>query len=90
MRASQTLDRVAITADEDSLIADAGLLLPATLASRLGLAELFDERITAGAHPGDKCLTVISSALAGGDCGSPEIVEGFPMPLLGRARSSRR
>lgn len=68
MRASQTLDRLAIAADEDTLIADAGLLLPATLASRLGLAELFDERITAGAHPGEKCLTVISSALAGGDC----------------------
>jgi hypothetical protein len=68
VRASQTLDRLAITADEDTLVADAGLLLPATLASRLGLAELFDERITAGAHPGQKCLTVIASALAGGDC----------------------
>ena len=68
MRASQTLDRLAIAADEDTLITDAGLLLPATLASRLGPAELFDERITAGAHPGQKCLTVIASALAGGDC----------------------
>jgi hypothetical protein len=68
VRASQTLDRLAITADEDSLIADSGLLLPATLAARLGLAELFDERITAGAHPAQKCLTVIASALAGGDC----------------------
>jgi Transposase DDE domain group 1 len=62
------LDRLAIAADEDTLITDAGLLLPATLASRLGLAELFDERITAGAHPADKCLTVIASALTGGDC----------------------
>lgn len=68
MRASQTLDRLAIAADEDTLIADAGLLLPATLASRLGLPELLDQRITAGAHPAQKCLTVIASALAGGDC----------------------
>jgi hypothetical protein len=68
VRASQTEDRLAIAADEDTLIADAGLLLPATLASRLGLAELFDERITAGAHPAQKCLTVIASALAGGNC----------------------
>jgi Transposase DDE domain group 1 len=68
VRASQTLDRLAIAADEDTLVADAGLLLPATLAARLGLAELLDQRITAGAHPGEKCLTVIASALAGGDC----------------------
>lgn len=68
MRASQTLDRLAIAADDDTMVTDAGLLLPATLAARLGLAELFDERITAGAHPGEKCLTVIASALTGGDC----------------------
>jgi hypothetical protein len=68
VRASQTPDRLAIAADEDTLIADAGLLLPATLAARLGLPELLDQRITAGAHPGEKCLTVIASALAGGDC----------------------
>jgi hypothetical protein len=68
VRASQTVDRLAIAADEDTLIADAGLLLPATLAARLGLPQLLDERITAGAHPAEKCLTVIASALAGGDC----------------------
>ena len=68
MQASQRLDRLSITADEDTLIADAGLLLPATLAARLGVAQLFDQRISIGAHPGEKCLTVIASALAGGDC----------------------
>lgn len=68
MRASHGLDRVAVSADEVSLVADAGLLLPATLGRRLGLAGLFDERVTAGAHASDKCLTVIHSALAGGDC----------------------
>lgn len=68
MRASQRLDRLAITADEDTLIADAGLLLPATLGQRLGLAELLDRRLTGGPHPAQKCLTVIHSALTGGDC----------------------
>lgn len=68
MRASQRLDRLAITADEDTLIADAGLLLPATLGQRLGLAELLDRRLSGGPHPGEKCLTVIHSALTGGDC----------------------
>lgn len=68
MRASQTMDRLAITADEDSLVADAGLLLPATLAQRLGLSQLLDSGITAGAHPAEKSLTVIASALTGGDC----------------------
>jgi hypothetical protein len=68
VRASQRLDRLAITADEDTLIADAGLLLPAVLGQRLGLPELLDARVSAGAHPAEKCLTVIHSALAGGDC----------------------
>ena len=50
------------------VVADAGLLLPATLGQRLGLPRLLDERVTAGPHAADKCLTVIHSALAGGDC----------------------
>jgi hypothetical protein len=62
------LDRLTITADEDTLIADAGLLLPAVLGQRLGLPGLFDRRLTGRAHPAEKCLTVIHSALAGGDC----------------------
>ena len=35
---------------------------------RLGLPDLLDQRLTGGPHPGEKCLTVIHSALAGGDC----------------------
>lgn len=68
MRASHVLDRLSVKADDESLIADGGLLLPATLAARLGLAELFDRWVTAGANPAGKCLTVIASALSGGDC----------------------
>ena len=68
MRASHDLDAISVTADDMSLVADAGLLLPATLGQRLGLAQLLDERVTAGPHAADKCLTVIHSALVGGDC----------------------
>lgn len=68
MRASHDLDAISVTADDMSLVADAGLLLPATLGRRLGLPQLLAERVTAGPHASDKCLTVIHSALAGGDC----------------------
>jgi hypothetical protein len=54
-------------------VADAGLLLPATLAERLGLKELLDEHVDLGrapgaANPGAKALSLVYSALAGGDC----------------------
>ena len=68
MRASHDLDAISVTADDTSLVADAGLLLPATLGQRLGLPQLLEQRVTAGPHAADKCLTVIHSALAGGDC----------------------
>ena len=68
MPASHALDRISVSADDASLVSDAGLVLPATLAGRLGLAELLDAQVSAGANAADKCLTVIHSALAGGDC----------------------
>jgi hypothetical protein len=54
-------------------MAAAGLLLPATLAGKLGLKELLDEHVDLGqapgaASPGVKALTLVYSALAGGDC----------------------
>ena len=50
-----------------------GLLLPATLARHLGLRELVDHHLDLGGAPGrantgDKMLTLVASALAGGDC----------------------
>ncbi|WP_371795094.1 hypothetical protein [Streptomyces sp. NBC_01718] len=56
--------------DEPNLVPCAGLLAPALLAQRAGLAELVDERVhlqSNGAHAGTKALTVIGSVLAGGD-----------------------
>ena len=54
-------------------MANAGLLLPATLAQHLGLRELVDRHLDPGGAPGranmgDKLLTLVASALAGGDC----------------------
>jgi hypothetical protein len=73
MRSSHSLDRLDVTFDDDRLVADAGLLLPATLAQHLGLKELVETHLDLGraigrANLGDKLLTLIMSALAGGDC----------------------
>ncbi len=43
MRSSHTLDRIDTTFDDDRLVPDAGLVLPATLAHHLGLKGLVDE-----------------------------------------------
>lgn len=73
MRSSHSLDRLDTTFDDGRLVADAGLLLPATLAQHLGLKELVDTHVDLGesvgrANVGDKFLTLVLSALAGGDC----------------------
>ncbi|MBF6607047.1 MAG: IS1380 family transposase [Chloroflexi bacterium] len=73
MRSSHSLDRLATAFDDDRLVADAGLLLPATLAQHLGLKGLVEEHLHLGTAPGranvgDKFLTLVASALAGGDC----------------------
>ena len=66
-------DRIRILFDDRRLVANAGLLLPATLAQHLGLRELVDHHLDLGGAPGrantgDKMLTLVASALAGGDC----------------------
>ena len=66
-------DRIQIAFDDHRLVANAGLILPVTLAQRLGLRELVDDHVDLGAAPGranagDKLLTLVASALAGGDC----------------------
>jgi hypothetical protein len=73
MRSSHSLDRLCVQFDDDRLVANAGLLLPATLAQHLELAELFDTHVNLGDAPGRanvgiKAMALIHSALAGGDC----------------------
>ena len=76
MRSSHTADRIDTAFDDDRLVADAGLLLPATLAIHLGLRGLVDRfldlgRAAGAANVGDKLLTLVMSALAGGEAPSP-------------------
>ena len=66
-------DRIRIAFDDTRLVANAGLLLPATLAWHLGLPQLVREHLDLGQTPGrantgDKLMTLMASALVGGDC----------------------
>ena len=66
-------DRIQVAFDDHRLVANAGLILPVTLAHHLGLGELVDHCVNLGnapgrANAGDKLLTLVASALAGGDC----------------------
>ena len=66
-------DRIQISFDDPRLVPNAGLILPITLAGRLGLRELVDSHVDLGdapgrANTGDKVMTLVASALAGVDC----------------------
>jgi hypothetical protein len=67
------LDQVDIAFDDERAVAGAGLLLPATLAERLGIEQATDRLVDLGdrpgaAHPGRKLLTLVHAMVAGGDC----------------------
>jgi hypothetical protein len=63
---------VSVSFDEDTLLPNGGLAVAALLAQKLGVGELVDRHVTlrgqGSANAGAKALTVIGSALAGGDC----------------------
>ena len=66
-------DRIRIAFDDHRLVNNAGLILSATLALHLGLPQLVDRHLDLGRAPGrantgDKMMTLVASALAGGDC----------------------
>ena len=66
-------DRIHLTFDDHRLVANAGLVLPATLALRLSLLQLLRKHLDLGdapgrANTGDKMMTLVASALSGGDC----------------------
>jgi Transposase DDE domain group 1 len=68
---SHGIDRLEAFFDDDSLVADAGLIVPATLMARLGMEELTDTRVrlvdrVGGARPGRKLCTLVAAILAGG------------------------
>ena len=68
---SRGIDRIEVTFDEPNLVANAGLLLVATLTVRLGLERLINAIVdlsgrVGGALPGRKVLTLVHALAAGG------------------------
>ena len=67
---SRGLDRICVTFDEPNLVANAGLLLVATLVRRLCLEKLINEQLqlrgrVGGAAPGRKVCTLVHAIIAG-------------------------
>src|SRR4051794_4090955 len=67
------LDGIAVCFDDERAVADAGMVLPATLAQRLGVEALVDENVDLGDRPGAanagaKVMTLISAMALGADC----------------------
>ena len=78
-------DRIEIAFDDDRLVADAGLLLPATLAQHLGLQELADSYLDLGdapgrANAGDKLRSRARSEQARVVCGVSQRYPGAAPP----------
>jgi len=64
---SRRIDRLQTTFDHDGIVANVGLLVPATLMSRLGLEALINTWVRTGSsRPGRKILTIVAAMLAGG------------------------
>ena len=87
-------DRIHVAFDDHRLVNNAGLILPATLALHLGLPQLVQQRLDLGnatgrANTGDKVMTLVASALAGGDCidaADALRTGGQPAPWAARSR----
>ena len=70
-RVSHALDRIDATFNDPNLVSNAGLLLVATVAGRLGLESLIDATVrlvgkVGGFRPGRKVLTLVHAMIAGG------------------------
>ena len=95
MRSSHSLDAIGVTFDDEHAVANAGLILPATLAQHLGLRALFDDHVDLGdaaghANVGAKAMTLIHSALADGDSidDADALRAGSSSAVLGHAVSA--
>jgi Transposase DDE domain group 1 len=70
-QSSRKLDALEVVFDDPNAVANGGLVLPMTLADRLGLKELVDANVHLGDAPGhanvgQKALALVASALVGG------------------------
>jgi len=68
---SHAIDRLEATFDDESLVANAGLVVPATLMVRLGLESLVNATVrlggrVGGSRPGRKVCSLVATILAGG------------------------
>jgi Transposase DDE domain group 1 len=66
-------DATRVVFDDQRAVANAGVMLPALLADRLGLGALVDETVDLGdrsgaAHPGRKVMSLVSAMCLGADC----------------------
>lgn len=72
MKACQSLDSLRVTFDDPNAVANAGLVLTAITAQRLGLLQTAQESIRldgpGAANAGMKAMTVIEAMVAGADC----------------------
>lgn len=70
--ACQSLDGLDVMFDDERAVANAGLILPAMLAARLGLEAAANRLVSLSGPghfaPGRKAMTLVHSMIAGGDC----------------------
>jgi len=67
------LDGIGVEFDDERAVADAGIVLAATLAQRLGIGALVDHTVDLGERPGAanagaKVMTLVSAMALGADC----------------------
>src|SRR3954449_1384805 len=67
------LDGVAVVFDDERAVADAGIVVAATLARRLGIEALVNQRVVLGervgaGNEGAKVMTLVSAMALGADC----------------------
>jgi hypothetical protein len=66
-------DATRVVFDDERVVANAGVLLPAVLAERLGIEALVEQTVDLGdregaANPGRKVMSLVSAMALGADC----------------------
>lgn len=88
-RPGRGIDALGAVFDDDRAVANAGLVLPATLAGRLGLEALCDTTLDLGeregaAQPGRKVMSIVHAMLLGADS-----IDDCAILRNGRANTAR-
>ena len=83
-------DVVAVAFDDERAVADAGIVLAATLAQRLGIEALVDNAVCLGDRPGAanagaKVMTLVSAMALGADC-----IDDLIVPTKSATRTKKR